>query len=153
MQEAGKEGHARSAAGSTQRFYQSSSLPQGNKLPGAGLCVANSRDVSRRAQLSEDKLTLSIVPRLDSLICHSPLHLPVLKTQSQMLKQHPTGVLYQSKQPGKIYEKGGTHLFPTPWNRKVKRIFDWVPEGARGSQVWDSFYPSKRSKPSSGSLH
>lgn len=58
-------------------------------------------------------------PRLSSLICHSPLHLPVLKTQSQIPKQHPTGVLYRSKQPGKIYEKGGGDLFPPYWNEKV----------------------------------
>lgn len=51
-------------------------------------------------------------PRLDSLMGHSLLHLPVLKPQSQMLKQHPTGVLYQSKQPGKIYDNGSTDLFP-----------------------------------------
>lgn len=68
-------------------------------------------------------------PRLNSL--NRLPHLPVLKPPSQMLKQHPTGVLCQSKQPGKIYDNGSTRSLPTHRNKKVRRIFDLVLVGSR----------------------
>lgn len=48
---------------------------------------------------------------------------PTSKTRSQMLKQHPTGVPYVSKQPGKVYDKRGTRFLPTRWDRKISRIY------------------------------
>lgn len=56
MREAGKEGHARPAAGSTLRFLPIQLTSPGQQVPWSWSLCGKLKDASRRAQLSEDRL-------------------------------------------------------------------------------------------------
>ncbi|ELK01701.1 hypothetical protein PAL_GLEAN10019765 [Pteropus alecto] len=92
------------------------------------------------AKLPKDKLMSTFSHkahpnRVMHTLTHSSTTALASKTRSQMLKQHPTGVPYQSKQSGKIYDKEDAGSLPMCWNKTVTRIFSLVLVGARCSQL------------------
>lgn len=114
VREAGKEkGHTRPKAGSVLRLYPSGyffTVPR-SESPEAGLCATHSGISAGQPSCPRTNschLLPQSPPQRDHALTHSSATAPVptSKTRSQMLKQHPTGLLYPSKPPGKVHDKG-----------------------------------------------